>query len=72
MSQDLALQRSLRLFGHSNVIVRAEAYNVFNRSNYYNPISELSTDGVHINPEFGLIRSAHDPRQLQFAARYEF
>jgi hypothetical protein len=38
----------------------------------YNPITEYSTDGVHLNPEFGIIRSAHDPRQIQLAARFDF
>ena len=71
-SEDLALQRALRLSERRSLILRAEGYNIFNRANFYNPISELSNDGVHINPEFGLIRSAHDPRQFQFAARYEF
>jgi len=73
ISQDLAIQKSIRLFSdHHTLILRAEGFNIFNRANYYNPISELSTDGVHINPEFGLIRSAHDPREIQFAARYQF
>ncbi|WP_263385460.1 TonB-dependent receptor [Granulicella arctica] len=74
ISQDLAVQKSFSpaFLRHQTVIVRAEGYNIFDRANFYNPISELSNDGVHINPEFGLIRSAHDPRQIQFAARYEF
>lgn len=73
-SQDLALQKATFLRGREGqaITVRAEFYNIFNRANYYNPISELSNDGVHINPEFGLIRSAHDPFQLQLAVRYEF
>jgi hypothetical protein len=73
-SQDFALQKKFP-FGKSdtrNLILRAEMFNAFNRANYYNPISELSTDGVHINPEFGLIRSAHDPFQAQFSARLNF
>ncbi|HEY0264258.1 MAG TPA: TonB-dependent receptor [Granulicella sp.] len=72
ISQDLALQRAFHLTERRQILLRAESYNVFNRANYYNPISEISEDGVHINPEFGLVRSAHDPRLLQFAARYEF
>ena len=72
ISQDLALQRSFNFRETHAIVLRVEGFNVFNRSNYYNPISELSTDGVHINPEFGLIRSAHDPRQIQFAGRYIF
>ena len=72
-SQDLAVQKSIHPLGEGRVFTfRAEFYNVTNRANYYNPISEISQDGVHINPEFGLIRSAHDPFEIQFAVRYAF
>ena len=73
INQDFAIQKTTRVYGESqNVIVRAEFFNLFNRANYYNPISEYSLDGVHVNPEFGLVRSAHDPLQIQFAVRYAF
>jgi hypothetical protein len=73
ISQDFAAQKRLRLFGDNGaLILRAEFFNLFNRANYYNPITEFSTDGVHLNPEFGIIRSAHDPRQIQLAARFDF
>ena len=72
ISTDLALQRTFTFGEHHSIVLRAEGYNILNRANYYNPISELSNDGVHINPEFGLIRSAHDPRTIQFAGRYQF
>jgi hypothetical protein len=73
INQDFAIQKTTRVHGESqNVIVRAEFFNLFNRANYYNPISEYSLDGVHVNPEFGLVRSAHDPLQIQFAVRYAF
>ncbi len=73
VSQDFAAQKRFRFFGDRDaLIIRAEFFNLFNRANYYNPITEFSTDGVHLNPEFGIIRSAHDPRQIQLAARFDF
>ncbi|HMD21081.1 MAG TPA: hypothetical protein VKH40_12205, partial [Alloacidobacterium sp.] len=73
VSQDFAVQKRIHLFGDVGaLILRAEFFNLFNRANYYNPITEYSTDGVHVNPEFGIIRSAHDPRQIQLAARFDF
>jgi hypothetical protein len=73
INQDFAIQKTTRVYGEGqNIIVRAEFFNLLNRANYYNPISEYSLDGVHVNPEFGLVRSAHDPRQIQFAVRYAF
>ncbi len=71
-SQDAAIQRDMHLKERKTLVLRAEGYNLFNRANYYNPISEVSADGVHLNPEFGQIRSSHDARQFQFAARFDF
>ena len=73
ISQDFAAQKRFHLFGDRGaLIIRAEFFNLFDRANYYNPITEYSTDGVHLNPEFGIIRSVHDPRQIQLAARFDF
>ncbi|HSY73520.1 MAG TPA: carboxypeptidase-like regulatory domain-containing protein [Alloacidobacterium sp.] len=73
ISQDFAVQKRTRMFAdHGVLVLRAEFFNLFNRANYYNPITEFSTDGVHLNPEFGIIRSAHDPRQIQLAVRFDF
>jgi hypothetical protein len=73
ISQDFAIQKRTRLYAdHGALILRAEFFNLFDRANYYNPITEFSTDGVHLNPEFGIIRSAHDPRQIQLAIRFDF
>ena len=72
-SQDVAIQKSTRGFNDTqSFVLRAEAFNLFNRANYYNPISEISKDGVHYNPEFGTIRSAHEPFRLQLAVRLDF
>ena len=38
-------------------------------ANYYNPISTYSLDGVTPYSQFGQIKSAHNPRQFQFAVR---
>lgn len=73
MDLDLAVQKGFQLFGEGRMLTfRAEFYNLTNRANFYNPISTLSTDGTHLNPDFGIIKSAHDPRQIQFAVRYSW
>ncbi|MEO5936139.1 MAG: hypothetical protein ABIP81_02905, partial [Terriglobales bacterium] len=70
---DFAVQKRLNLQGENKVLTfRAELYNLFNRANYYNPISKFSADGVNQNPDFGKIKSAHDPRKIQFAARFSW
>jgi len=79
INMNLALQKGFRVFGEGRMLtLRMEVYNLFNRANFYNPISTLSTDGAtdpfgagpHLNPDFGKIKSAHDPRQIQFGIRF--
>ncbi len=71
INMNLALQKGFRLFGEGRMLtLRMEVYNLTDRANYYNPISTLSTDGRHLNPDFGRIKSANDPRQIQFGVRY--
>jgi hypothetical protein len=68
---NFAVQKAFPVRGETKMLtVRAEIYNLFNRANYYNPISDLSTDGINLNPDFGKIKSAHDPLQVQLAARF--
>ena len=66
---DTAIQKSIRLSERFSLIFRSEFYNLFNRANYYNPISEYSLNGVTTNPQFGEITNAHPPRRIQLATR---
>jgi hypothetical protein len=72
LTLDVASQKALWIRESRSVVVRAEIYNLFNRANYSNPISAISTDGGLINPDFGKIKSAHNPRQIQFALRFNW
>lgn len=68
---NLAVQKGFHLFGEGKLLsFRAEFYNLTNRANYYNPVSVYSVQGFNLNPFFGKILSAHDPRQIQFGVRY--
>ncbi len=72
-SLDMAIQKSFKVFGEGRELTfRTEAFNIFNRANYYNPISAVSQNGITRNPDFGQVKSAHEPRQLQFAVRFSF
>jgi len=66
---DMALQKSFRVSERMSLIFRVESYNLFNRSNYYNPISTYSLDGVTPYSQFGQIQSAYPARRFQFAVR---
>ena len=73
INTNLAIQKGFRLGGENRMLtLRGEFYNLLNRANFYNPISQLSTDGFTLNPAFGKIKSAHDPRQIQFGVRYSW
>jgi hypothetical protein len=78
---DFAVQKGFKVFGEGRELsFRSEFFNIFNRANYYNPISVYSLDGlqtdsagnVNVNNDFGKVKSAHSPRQIQFAARFTF
>jgi hypothetical protein len=64
---DVALSRKFSPFSDSHEFeLRAEAFNLFNTTNFNSPIATLTS------PDFGRIRSARDPRLMQFALKYAF
>jgi hypothetical protein len=73
INMNVAVQKAFNVFGEGKTVdLRAEFYNVFNHSNFYNPISQLSLDGQTVNPNFGKILSAHEPREIQLALRFNW
>jgi hypothetical protein len=66
---DMAVQKTFKLREPLALQFRAESFNLFNRPNYYNPISTYSVDGVTPYSQFGQIQSAHSPRRFQFSVR---
>jgi hypothetical protein len=65
LTTDLSLVKRFTL-DRLTVDVRAEAFNVFNHTNYSNP------NGSYPSASFGSITSAGDPRIVQLAARLGF
>jgi len=73
---DLALSRAFRLHENQRVEVRAEMFNVPN-SFRPGPVSTPANatnvvQGALSNAQFGQIRTALDPRIMQFALKYAF
>ena len=63
---DMSLRKTFRLPRESTSLVfQADAFNVFNRTNWGNP-------GTSASGGLGIIGSANPPRNLQFAARFNF
>jgi hypothetical protein len=67
---DFAVEKRFAISEKRTLLLRSEFFNLLNRANYYNPISTISTDGIGLNPDFGQIKSSHDPRQIQLALRF--
>ena len=65
---DLALQKRFRVpvGSATNLEVRAEAFNLFNRTNFNPPNGNVSSNA------FGSITSTADPRQVQLGVRLTF
>jgi hypothetical protein len=66
---DLTLQKNLKLTESKYLVVRLEAFNVFNHAQFYGP---GSVDGNISSETFGHVVSAAAPRLLQIAAKIVF
>jgi hypothetical protein len=64
---DMAVTKRFKLPRESQLLFRAEAFNVFNTVNFSNPILTLTAPST-----FGEFQNVADPRVMQFALRYEF
>jgi carboxypeptidase family protein len=66
---DLALIKDVRVATGRSLQFRLEAFNVFNRAQFYGP---ATVDGTIQSPTFGQIVGATDPRLIQIAMKYRF
>lgn len=63
---DLSLRKTFGLpWENINVLFQADAFNVFNRTNWQNP-------GTSVNSGLGIITQSNPPRQLQFGTKITF
>ena len=63
---DMSLFKKFSVDEKRSLQFRAEAFNVFNNVNFYNP------DHTQADGQFGQITVARDPRILQFALKVMF
>jgi hypothetical protein len=67
---DMSLQKSVNLPQSRSIVLRVEAFNVFNHAQFYGP---QSVNGNITNSnEFGYVVSAAAPRLMQLAAKFVF
>jgi hypothetical protein len=73
VNMNIAIQKAIPVGSESKrIYLRAEFFNLLDRANYYNPISSASDNGIAPSGDFGTIKSAHDPRQIQLAVRFSW
>jgi hypothetical protein len=64
---DFAVVKLIPLNERMHMEFRAETFNVFNHTQFYNPDGD-STDGS----QFGQVTQVKDPRLMQFALKFYF
>jgi hypothetical protein len=74
VNTDLALFKNIDITGKLKAQLRIEAYNVFNHTQFdeVNTNPQWDQSGVQMNPSFGKVTSALDPRIIQLALRLRF
>jgi len=66
LNTDLSLAKYTHVTENQVLIIRAEAFNFFNHTQFFNPESNIAASN------FGQITTAHDPRLIQLSLRYNF
>jgi hypothetical protein len=72
---DAGLIKNFRLTESVRFQLRAEAFNVLNRANFFIGNVSFIPDGTSFDinsPNFGRVNSTFDPRIIQFVGRFEF
>lgn len=62
---DLNVRKTFTLRREMNLLLQADAFNIFNQTNWGNP-------GTNPTTGFGQITSSQPPRQMQFGAKFNF
>jgi hypothetical protein len=75
---DMSLQKSVNLPQSRSMVLRLEAFNVFNHAQFYGPqsvngnVTNSNELGCAVSADFGCVVSAAAPRLLQLAAKFVF
>jgi hypothetical protein len=62
---DLSLRKSFTVFREVTMLFQADAFNVFNKTNWQNP-------GTSVSSGLGIITGSNPPRQVQFGTKLNF
>ena len=71
LNQDFSLWKEFRVVETHTLLIRGDAFNLFNHTQFFNPGDASSNNRID-SPTFGQVQFARDPRLLQFSAQYRF
>lgn len=66
LNTDLRIAKQIHLTERQSLLIRGEAFNFFNHTQFFNP------NGAIDQSTFGQVTLAHDPRLIQFTMQYRF
>jgi hypothetical protein len=66
LNTDIRLQKRIRITEGQSLLFRAEAFNLFNHTQFFNPNSSINST------TFGRVTTARDPRLMQLELQYRF
>jgi hypothetical protein len=62
----MALGKSTKITESKELLLRFEAFNLFNHAQFINPTGEINAN------DFGMVNNARDPRIMQIGAKFLF
>ncbi len=71
LNTDLSISKATHITEKQSIVFRAEAFNFFNHTQFFNPGNGGSQDDI-ASPTFGEVTLARDPRLVQLSLRYIF
>lgn len=71
LNTDLSVSKSTRITERQSLVFRAEAFNFFNHTQFFNPGNSGGVDSIN-SPTFGRVTLARDPRLVQLSLHYMF
>jgi hypothetical protein len=71
LNSDVSAWKSIHITERQALVFRAEAFNFFNHTQFYNPGDSGSLNRID-SSAFGQVRFAHDPRLIQLELQYRF
>ncbi len=71
LNDDLSLWKNVRIRERQSLVIRADAFNFFNHTQFFNPGDSNGVNRID-STTFGQVRYARDPRLLQLQLQYKF